>query len=364
MRYSFWFLAALAAGTPLSAQTGATVYDQGVSARRAGDAARAATLLEQAVRDDPASADARVQLGYAQLALGQLDAAEGSFGEALRLAPTYDDARIGQALIAERRGATDRALALVAPVAATNVDANILRQRLAAFRAEPRWALDVDAGATRVARGQSDWRQLDLQLGHRLDGGARVAGRVEVARRFDRNDVYGEVSGETPVGAGGSVYLLAGGTPGAEFRSRWQVGAGGRARVNGGTTPTVLTLDLRHASYRSGKTTLLNPGIEQYLFAGKAWLTLQSINLVDSGDLISGGLARIDIQASDRLRLFGGSANAPDVDQGIVSRTRSLFAGASVGLDDRVALRISVSRERPSIGASRTGVSVGTTVSF
>ena len=78
-----------------------------------------------------------------------------------------------------------------------------------------------------------------------------------------------KLRGETPVGAGGSVYLLAGGTPGADFRPRWQVGAGGRARVSGGATPTVLTLDLRHASYRSGKTTLINPGIEQYLFGGQ-----------------------------------------------------------------------------------------------
>jgi YaiO family outer membrane protein len=246
----------------------------------------------------------------------------------------------------------------------TNADANVMRQRLAAIRAEPRWTLDVDAGVTRLARGQSDWRQLDIQLGHRSDSGARLAGRIEAARRFERSDVYGELRGETPVDADSSVYLLAGGTPGADFRPRWQVGAGGRARVNGGATATVLTLDLRHASYRSGKTTLLNPGIEQYLFGGKAWLTLQSINLVDSGDLLSGGLARIDVQASDRLRLFGGAANAPDVDQGIVSRTRSLFAGASVGLDDRIALRFSVSRDRPSIGASRTGVSVGTTVRF
>ena len=364
MTHAYWLLAALAAGTPLSAQTGATAYEQGVAARRAGDSARAATLLEQAVREKPASADAWVQLGYAHLALGKLDAAEGSFGGALRLAPTYDDARIGQALVAERRGAFDRARTLIAPVVATNADANLLRQRLAALPAERRWALDVDVGATRLGRGQPDWRQLDVQLGHRLDSGAALAGRIEAARRFGRNDLYGEVRGEIPVGAGRSIYLLAGGSPRADFRPRWQVGAGGRVRAVAGATPTVLTLDLRHASYRSGKTTSINPGIEQYLFAGKAWLTFRSINLVDGGDLLSGALGRIDVQASDRLRLFGGAANAPDVDQGIVSRTRSLFAGASVGVDDRIALRLSVSRDRPSIGASRTGVSVGTSVQF
>lgn len=364
MRVPIWLLGSLVAATPLSAQTAPTTYDLGVAARRAGDAVRAVALLEQAVRDAPQSADARVQHGYALLALGRLDQAESAFGEALRLAPDYDDARVGQALVAERRGAIDQARALVAPVAADHEDANVLRRRLASVRAERRWSVDVDGSATRVGRGQPDWRQLDIQLSHRLNGGARIAGRIEAARRFDRSDVYGEVRGEVPVGTGSSAYLLAGGTAGADYRPRWQVGAGGRVRVNNGAATTVLTLDARHASYRSGKTTLINPGIEQYLTGGRAWITLQSINLIDDGDLLTGWLGRVDVLAGDRLRLFGGAANGPDVDQGIVSRTRSLFAGASVGLSKSIDLRISVSRDQPTVGADRTGLIVGTTVNF
>jgi len=364
MRVSIWLLFSLIGSPPLSAQTATTAYDQGVAARRAGDAVRAAALLEQAVRDEPQSADARVQHGYALLALGRLDQAESAFGEALRLAPDYDDARVGQALVAERRGALDQARALIAPVAANHEDANVLRRRLASVRAERRWSVDVDGGATRVGRGQPDWRQLDVQLSHRLSGGARITGRIEAARRFDRSDVYGEVRGEVPIATGSSTYLLAGGTAGADFRPRWQVGAGGRVRVNSGAVPTVLKLDARHASYRSGKTTLINPGIEQYLAGGRAWITLQSINLIDDGDVLSGGLGRIDVLAGNRLRLFGGAANAPDVDQGIVSRTRSLFGGVSVELSEAIDLRVSVSHDRPTIGADRTGLSIGTTVNF
>lgn len=364
MRVRIWLLFSLVAATPLSAQTAPTAYDLGVAARRAGDAVLAAALLEQAVRDAPQSADARVQHGYALLALGRLDQAESAFGETLRLAPDYDDARVGQALVAERRGALDQARALVAPVAANHEEANILRRRLASVRAEHRWSMDVDGSATRVGRGQPDWRQLDVQLRHRLDSGVRLTGRIEAARRFENIDVYGELRGEVPAGAGGSVYLLAGGTVEPDFRPRWQVGAGGRVRINGGAAATVLTLDARQASYRSGKTTLINPGIEQYLAGGKAWLTLQSINLVDNGDLLSGGLGRVDVLAGDRVRLFGAAANAPDIDQGIVSRTRSLFGGASVELSEAIALRVSVSHDRPTIGADRTGLSIGTTVNF
>ncbi len=365
MRVSLWLLVvSVLAAPPVSAQTATSAYEQGVAARRAGDATRAATLLEQAVRADPGSADARVQHGYALLALGRFDEAEQAFGEALRLAPSYDDARVGQALIAERRGHLRRARELVAPVASNHEEASALRQRLAAAPGQGRWSLDVDGSATRLDRGQPDWRQLDVQVRHRLDNGARLAGRIETARRFDRTDVYGELRGEWPVGSASSVYLLGGGTPDADFRPRWQVGTGGRVRVKGGAAPTVLTLDTRHASYRTGNITLINPGIEQYLAGGRAWITLRSITLVDDGKLRSGWIGRADVLTGERLRLFGGIAHAPDVDQGIVSRTRSLFAGASVDLNESIALRVSLSRDRPGIGADRKGVSLGTTVSF
>lgn len=364
MRAVLLILSAWAVATPVAAQTAPTPYDQGVAARRAGDTVRAADLLAQAVRDAPESSDARMQYGYALLALGRLREADSAFSEALRIAPAYDDARVGRALVAEREGALDRARAQVAPVAADNEEANALRQRLARTGDARRWALDADASATRVGDGQPDWRQLDVQLGYRADSGARIAGRIEAARRFDRGDVYGEVRGEVAVGPGNSVYLLAGATPSADFRPRWQLGAGGRARLGKSAAPTVLTLDARHADYRSGRTTLINPGIEQYFAGGRAWVTLRSINLVSDGKLLSGALIRGDLLANDKLRLFVGAANAPDVDQGIVSRTRSLFAGAAVELSPALALRLSVARDRPTIGASRIGLSLGMTVRF
>lgn len=364
MRPSLLLLGALAAAAPLSAQNQFTPYDLGVGARRAGDGERAAALLAQAVREAPGSADARIQYGYALLALGRLQDADREFAKALRLAPSYDDARTGRALVAERRGGIGRARALIAPVAANHAEANVVRQRLASAAAVPAWALDADAGATRVGEGQSDWRQLDIQLTHRGDGGALLAGRIEAARRFGRGDAYGEVRGELPAGAGNSVYLLAGTTPSADFRPRWQVGGGGRARVVNGAAPTVLTLDTRHADYRSGRITLINPGMEQYLNGGRAWLTVQSINLLSDGKLLSGVLGRADVLASDKLRMFAGAANAPDLDQGLVSRTRSLFAGAAVEISPGLGLRVSVARDRPTVGANRTGLSLGTTVRF
>lgn len=362
--------AALAATMQGAAQTAPltptppSTYEQGVAARHAGDAAGSAVLLQRAVREAPGSADALVQYGYALLALGRLREADQAFSEAVRIAPTYDDARVGRALAAERLGAIDRARALVAPVSATHSEANALRQRIAFAGADQRWALDFDASATRLRSGQTNWRQLDAQLAHRLRSGARLAGRIEAARRFERNDIYGELRGEWPVGRGDSIHLLVGGTPSADFRPRWQIGAGGRVRINERAAPTVLMLDVRRAHYRSGGTTLFNPGIEQYLAGGRVWVTLQSVNLVSDRKLVMGASGRLDVLATDRLRLFGGAADAPDVDQRILSRTRSLFAGAAIDVSPMMKFRISVSGDRPSIGADRTGFSLGATVRF
>jgi YaiO family outer membrane protein len=358
-----WAVLALAAPAVAGTQAAPTLYDQGVAARRAGDAARAATLLGQAVRADPASADAQLQYGYALLALGRLGEADAAFAASLRLAPAYDDARVGRALVAERRGDLGAARAFLAPVAAEHVEGAALRTRLAGAPLATSWTLDLDATATHLA-GQPDWRQFDAQLSRRLAGGAVLAGRVEAARRFGRGDVYGEVRGEVPLGPTASVYLLAGATPHADFRPRWQLGAGGRVRAHGGATPTVLTFDARHAAYRSGKVTLLNPGIEQYIAKGRAWLTAQSINLLDHGKVRMGALGRADVMASDRLRLFGGAADAPDVDQGIVVRTRTYFAGASLALGPRTDVRLSGAFDRPDRGARRASLSLGTTVRF
>ena len=113
MRIILSLLACTLAASPLSAQTAPTAYDQGVAARRAGDNGRAIVLLEQAVREVPDSADAHVQLGYALLAQGRLDAADLAFGDALWLAPLMNDVCIGQAHRAERRGAVGCACVLV-----------------------------------------------------------------------------------------------------------------------------------------------------------------------------------------------------------------------------------------------------------
>jgi hypothetical protein len=62
---------------------------------------------------------------------------------------------------------------------------------------------------------------------------------------------------------------------------------------------------------------------------------------------------------TDRLRLFVGAADAPDLDAGVVIRTSSVFGGASVDLGDRYTLRLSFTHDDPEGSADRATIAMG-----
>jgi YaiO family outer membrane protein len=351
----------MVSAAPQDAPDGAT-YEEGVDARQSGDHARAISILRQVVADEPENADAHLQLGLSLLAAGNLPAAEATFRRTLEIAPGYEDARLGLARVAQRRGDRRAALAALEPISPANSEAAGLRIQLAdAGASEYRWQINVDGNYSALEGDQQpDWKEGSVRLQYQATPDTTVSGGLEVARRFGNTDVYGEGRIDHRIGDGASVYVTAGGTPDANFRPEWQIGAGGSARVRGGDNPTSLTLDARQAHYQVGDIQTLVPGIEQYVAGGRAWLTGRWINIFDeNGKHRSGWLARGDVMASDRLRLFAGLADAPDVSEGVVTDTFSLFGGISYDLDERSTLRLSVAHEDRSAGSDRLQVGLG-----
>jgi YaiO family outer membrane protein len=354
-------LVAAVLSSPLHAQQPVPgAYEQAVAARLAGRPDDAVRLLGPLVAAEPGNADAQVQLCYAQLALGRLDAAETAFRAALAAAPDYADAHLGLARVAQRRGDHAGALAALDAVGSGNAEAEALRAQLAAVPATLRWSIDVDGGYAFVEGPQPDWKELAFQLRHAASERTALAVRAELSDRFDRTDVYFEGLLDQQVGDGARAYLLLGGTPEADFRPQWQIGAGGSVKVTEGGNATVLTLDLRHAEFVTGDVQTANPAIEQYLANGRAWITARWINVFDdfSGHQ-SGYLFRADVQPSDAVRLFAGFSNAPDTEQGVVIDTRSYFAGAVFDLGGNLTMRVSTAIEDSELGADRTQVGAG-----
>jgi YaiO family outer membrane protein len=327
----------------------------------AGDHRQAIGILRGVVARESDNSDAHLQLGLALLAAGELDAADASFRRTLEIAPGYEDARIGLARVSQRRGDRAGALAALEPVSPTSPDAAGLRTQLsAAAETAYRGQINVDGSYSDLQGNQRDWREGSVQLRYQLDDDTSVSGGVEVASRFGNTDTFGEVRVDQRVSDGASFYLSAGGTPNADFRPEWQIGAGGSARVRGGPNPTALTLDVRQAHYRAGDIQTVSPGIEQYVAGGRAWLTGRWINIFDeTGEHRGGWLGRGDLMATDRLRLFAGAADAPDVSEGVVVDTFSLFGGISYELGERNTLRLSVAHEDRARGSDRLQLSAG-----
>jgi YaiO family outer membrane protein len=355
----------VSAAPPTAGSSAETLYKDGVAARYAGDTPRALALLQQAVAAEPANADAQLQLGLALMAAHRLDDAEAALRRTLALAPDYQDAKDALQRIAEQRAGTRIELE---PARATGIgvagEHGASQPAAAAPLLDYRWEMNVD-GSYSALEGGRDWQEGSLQLRYKAGEATTVGGTVEVSRRFGRTDTYGELRIDQRVGTGGSFYLSAGGTPDADFRPEWQIGAGGSLRLRSGPSATVLTLDGRQARYRSGDIQTLTPGIEQYVFGGRAWLTARWINIFDeNGEHQSGWLARGDVMASERVRLFAGIADAPDTSEGVVIDTFSLFGGASVDLNDRTTFRLSLAHEDRAFGSDRLQLGVGLGLRF
>ncbi|HEU0098478.1 MAG TPA: YaiO family outer membrane beta-barrel protein [Allosphingosinicella sp.] len=344
------------------AADGRSPYEAGVEARRAGDSKRAAELLAAAVAAEPDNSDAQLQLGLALLAEGRLDEAEAAFRRTLDLAPGYEDARLGLARVAIRRGDPKAARAALEGVSAANPEAAPLRARLdeeaslTAYRGE----INLEGSYSALDRGRSDWKEGAAELRYKTAGGTAIAGRVERSRRFGLDDTYLEARADARLSPAASAYFSVGATPNADFRPRWQLSAGGSLRLRGGAGATVATLDARQARYPARDIQTLTPGFEQYLAGGRVWLTGRMINIFDErGRHRAGWLARGDVQASAKLRLFAGYADAPDTSEGRVIATRSAFGGFAWDVGQRSVLRLSAAREHRSDGSNRVQLGLG-----
>lgn len=82
----------------------ATLYEEGIAARNAGQPDRAIERFRKVLAAEPKHVDARVQLGFALTARRQFDEARRAFDRVLDETPDYHDARLGLARIAYFKG--------------------------------------------------------------------------------------------------------------------------------------------------------------------------------------------------------------------------------------------------------------------
>lgn len=331
-RLALVLLATLFTPTTALAQS---AYDSAVTARQAGDLARAVLLLDEWLEANPSDSDALVQRGYAHLARDNLREARRDFEAALALAPSYQDANEGLALVRQREGPASRGFV-------------------------------VAGGSLSFLRGgRSDWGEASLAVELPVSAKFTAGARSTWYRRFRQADV--ELDATLVARPADDVWLRAGLgiTPKADFRPELALSAGIDVRVEDGPQATVLTLDGAYQRFPLQEVVTLAPQVTQYLGAGDLWMTVRGIAVfADGGDPELGVLGRMDLVLTDRQRLFVGASNAPDTDLGIVTRVTSLFAGAELPLGKRFALLPSAAHEWREGGGERTELRLEMKVRF
>lgn len=98
-------------GFPMLILASVLAAGAGRAAEEPGDLQRARAVLEAAVAADPANAELWLHLGFVDHKLHDLDAAERAFSKSASLAPERADAHYMLALIYEKKGERDRAVA-------------------------------------------------------------------------------------------------------------------------------------------------------------------------------------------------------------------------------------------------------------
>lgn len=351
----------------------------------AGDLSSAEERVAQLLAKQPGNVEARTLNARIILARGDAERAEAAFREISTQEPRDADilTGLGDALRAQLRD--EEALTAYRTAAAIDPASAEIRQRLN-LRSRPRWRLDVDGAYSDLTDGQKPWREASLRLARQLTARTTLTGGLEASERFGKRDMLIDARADHRWTEAFTSYLRLGGTPAADFRPRFLTELGGSARLTPGwgvIGATVATFDIGFARYPTAEVRTANPGLQQYFFDGRFWLTAKLIGTLsrdmdqerlrqpgespgqkDGTKRMGGFYLRADLQVAERLRLFVGHADAPDASDGRVFETRSFFGGAELALDDRISLRLSLARENRKNSYDRTTINVGTTMRF
>lgn len=341
---------------PAAAQTASELYEEGVAARQEQRFDAAIAALERALALEPGNADALVQLGFARLGAGDTAGARTAFEAALAIAPAYSDATFGLAQIALREGDVERARTLIEPLAAANPDNAEFRDLQASVNAAagasdaPRWRLDLGTEASALSGGRSSWTDSATGLSYRLTDRTSIGGRLRHARRSGADDwqVEGRIDHRLTDRIG--IYGLAAATPDADFLARSSFGIGGTWRFFDGNStlgPAVFGIDSRYDTFALADVWTVAPSVQMFTPDERFGFTARWIHAEDDrGTVADGFLLRADWTATERLRLFAGYADAPEISDGQLDETETVFGGLAFDVTDRLTLTGSYAHER------------------
>jgi len=241
-----------------------------------------------------------------------------------------------------------------------------VEQRLAA--PPPRkWRLDVGSEVSDLTDGLGDWTDSSAGVAYRLTPRTTISGRTRMATRFGHTDLQIEGRIDQAFSPTVSAYALAAATPDADFLARYSVGAGASWQVMAPAKafgPFSLNIDTRYDDFANVDITTISPWVQGYVLDGRLGLSARWVHADDDiGTRADGYVLRADLALTPGVNVFGGYADAPEISDGTLVPTRTVFGGISWDVADPLTLRASLANEqRPTF--DRTIFGLGLTTRF
>lgn len=313
------------------------------AARLRGDYDHALRLLACVLIETPQSADVWIEFGFAESASGRDADARTAFLRALEIAPDYDDAKLGLALIAHRAGDDESArswLQLMSPARANDPEVRALRRAVAPATPPVIWRWDGSGAYSSLSNDLAPWREVSFAVTRR-SGPASIGMSAERLERFGVTDVFGEVRYSRQVGQG--VWGLAlGGASGAHFRPetalRFEYATSEDQAV---AFDAALTL----ARYRVGQVDRLVVRAHRQV-AEPLRVSATGILVRDEKrDLRSGYAIGAKWTVREGVDIDASWADAPESSEGFTIDVRATSFGLSANLRPDVRVRFGVTRE-------------------
>ncbi|MDX8437420.1 YaiO family outer membrane beta-barrel protein [Mesorhizobium abyssinicae] len=331
-----------------------------------GDVPRARLAVDDVLASAPDNVealnlDARISLLEADYAR-----AKQSFARVLAIDPRNAEALVGIGDVRRAEGDDAAARAAYNQALAIEPGSAEIEQRLAV--PPPRkWRLDIGTEVSDLTGGLGDWADSAAGLAYRLSPVTTLSGRTRVATRYGHTDVQIEGRIDQAFSPAFSAYALAAATPDADFLARYSIGAGASWQVVAPAKafgPVSLNIDARYDDFANAGVTTVSPWVQGYIFDGRLGLSARWVHAEDDiGTRADGYVLRADLAVTQRFNVFGGYADAPEISDGTLVPTRTVFGGVSFDVTDPLTLRASIAHEqRPTF--DRTIVGLGLTARF
>jgi len=187
--------------------------------------------------------------------------------------------------------------------------------------------------------------------------------QMRVATRFGQTDAQLEARLDYSPVRRLSVYGLVALTPEADFLAEYSLGTGGTWAIEIKRQPVgalLFGVDLRYDDYALSEIWTVEPSAQVFLFNDRFALTGRWVHVEDDeNDSVDGYIVKGDLRMTDRLQAFAGYSDAPEISEGVIVDTQSIFTGIGIDVADDVTLRANYAYEtRPTFDRNIFGFAV------